>query len=176
MRRLLAPLIACIVTAADAAAETDPLAAWAGTWRGRCEIISSNQSVGFDASLTIAPLADGAYTWRLVYEASKVTPREVRDYEMVPVDAAKGHYELDEKNGLRLDTFVAGRAMYTYFMISGHRILGHDELLSEDEMLMNLPAFDGSPVRQTCLTGNEARCVDSFQLKSAQNCRLRRDR
>jgi len=176
MRRLLAPFLACLV-AAGAAAETDPLAPWAGTWRGRCELIPPYQgSSGLETLLTIAPGADGSYTWRLVYEASGSVPRQVRDYELVPVDAVKGHYVLDEKNGLKLDTFVVGRAIYSYFMISGNRIPSHDELLSEDEMLMSLPMFEEAPVRNTCLTGKPSVCTDSFRLKTAQSCRLRRQR
>jgi hypothetical protein len=62
MRKLLAPVIACVVAIAGAAAETDPLAAWAGTWRGRCEFVSPNQATsGVETSLTIAAAVGGAY-------------------------------------------------------------------------------------------------------------------
>ena len=178
MRTLLASIVAIAVGAAgDARAQTDPLAAWAGLWQGSCELAPPYLGASeFAASLKVEAAMGGVYTWQLTYEASGQMPRAVRHYEMVPVDAPKGHFALDEKNGLMLDTFVAGRAIHTFFTVSGLRIPGLYLLISDDELLLSLPSFEQMPARNTCMTGNATLCTESYRLKLAQSCRLRRTR
>lgn len=177
MRTILASILAVAAAAAGAQAQTDPLASWAGTWQGACELSPPYAgAASFDASLNIVPTLGGRYDWQIIYEASGSLPRSVRNYEMVPVDALIGHFVLDEKNGLLLDSFIAGRAVRTYIAIGGNRIPGLYLLLSEREMLIDLPLFAQAPIRNTCLNGNPSQCTDSYRLNRSQTCRLVRTR
>lgn len=155
-------------------AQTDPLAAWHGEWKGTCALIPAYRGTDrFEASLRVQPMAlAGRYGWRLIYEASPAMQRSVRDYMLEAVDAARGHYVLDERNGLKLDSFLSGRAIYTHFAIGRSTLPVTYVLLSDTEMMIDLPSFETKPARRTCLTSDPYTCVDSYRLQSAQRCSL----
>lgn len=176
MNKFATAVAAILLSTHAGAAAADPLAEWAGFWQGHCTLSPAYQGVSrLEASLTVEPGASGRYAWRLVYEANGPMARSVRNYELVPVDAARGHYVLDEKNGLLLDAFLAARALHFYFAIGGTRIpalyVMQDVLLTGREIVASLPAFAQSPVRNSC-AGSQ--CADSYRLNATQICRLQR--
>lgn len=172
-------LLACVATLAPAvlaSAQTDPLAAWQGEWRGTCEIAPPYRGVErFAASLRVRPLGlAGRFTWRLIYDAAGTIPRSERNYELRAADAAKGHYELDEKNGLILDAYLSGAAIHMHFSIGGGFVPALYLLLSDREMLVDMPGFETKAVRRTCATGAADTCVETYRLTGTQRCRLQK--
>jgi len=175
MKAIAAALAALVSAAGIGRASADPLAEWAGQWQGSCTIAPAYRGVSsISATLTIAPAGNGRYAWRTVYEENAAMQRVVKDYELVAVDAAKGRYVLDEKNGLKLDAYLAARALHVYFRIGGSRIptiyVLQNVLISSREIVAALPAFDQAPAGKTC-AGEQ--CAESYRLTAAQICRFR---
>lgn len=158
---------ALLCGAAGAAAPAD----WAGDWFGACTVTPAYQGIeSFRAKLNIGPQsAEGRLRWKITYELAQ---RDVRDYQLVPVDAAKGHYAVDEKNGLLLDAFLADGVLYMPFTIGGTLITATYSVGADGVMVMNLPSFGSTPVRTTCLTREKQTCAQSFALTGTQHCRL----
>lgn len=146
---------------------------WAGTWKGECRLTPAYQGVSsFPASLTVA-LTDKAdvLRWTLIYETS---PRDVRNYELIAVDAAAGRYTVDEKNGLFLDAAYSDGVLYVPFTIGELLITATYAVGDDGVMHLNLPSFSSTPSRTTCLSGQPDTCVQSFALSSSQHCWLKR--
>jgi hypothetical protein len=78
-------------------------------------------------SLAIVPTQDPArYTWTITYAEGE--QKQVRPYELVVIDAAKGQYEIDEKNGIRLPTTLLAGALRSSFTVQGTQIISTDRL------------------------------------------------
>lgn len=146
---------------------------WIGTWKGECRLTPAFQGVSeFPASLTIARTRDPErLRWALVYETAE---REVRNYELVTVDAAAGRYAVDEKNGLLLDAGFADGALYTPFTIGSILVVAIYRVGGDGVMMADMPSFGATPSRETCLEGQAESCAQSYALNRAQHCRLSR--
>ncbi len=162
-------LAALVGLASDA-----PFSRWTGTWKGACQLSPPyNGTERFDASLTVGK-DEGAngVQWQLIYEASGNLPRQVRNYSMRPINASKGHYVVDENNGLLLDSFIDQDMIYSPFQINGKIITATYVLIGKNKMIMDMPTFDAIPVRKSCVTGNPNLCAESFGLRMTQRCNL----
>jgi len=171
LRRVAAAAV--LAGALAGAAGAAPPEDWIGHWTGTCRLAPPHEGLeSFPASLTVAPGSTaGALRWRLSYETGQ---RDVRDYELVPVDAAKGHYAIDEKNGLLLDAVLSDGVLYAPFAIADRMIVATYFVGPDGAMIANMPAFAREPARTTCLTGAPETCAASFMLVQTQHCRLTR--
>jgi hypothetical protein len=61
----------------------------------------------------------GVYSWQLVYGDSR---KDIRAYEIVPVDTLVGKWNVDEKNGIVIAGIFRGNNFITSFEIQGTRI------------------------------------------------------
>jgi hypothetical protein len=68
--------------------------------------------------LHVAPIEGrAAWTWRIIYgEGAK---RQVRDYELLPVAGGAGHFRVDEKNGIVIDSWLHQGTLYSRFEVGG---------------------------------------------------------
>src|SRR5262245_28004945 len=135
---------ALIVTASlviKPAASIEDLKPFHGSWRGTCAITPEHEGVSsFGAELIVEPgKRDDRLSWTIVYH---LRGTETRAYELIAVDAAKGHYVVDEKNGLMLDAYFAGGVLYSTFAIGEGVIAASYQVLSDGSMLMSLPQFE----------------------------------
>lgn len=146
---------------------------WAGTWKGTCRLTPAYETVeSFAASLTVGKTdRPDTLRWTIIYETD---PRDVRNYELIAVDAAAGRYVLDEKNGLLLDAVFSDGVLYSPFTIGTLLITATYEATGDGTMRMNLPSFSRDPSRETCLTGQGGNCAQSFALARSQHCWLKR--
>lgn len=149
---------------------------WQGLWSGTCRSIRPGAAVQqFNTSLQIRPLtADRSrYSWILTYGSVGGRPGQVRSYEIVAVDAAKGHYLIDEKNGLKLDAHKVANQIFLPFTF-GRVLITAKYIRMNQGIVMELPSFPVQPIRRTCLQSDPATCAQSFRLTSLQLCFLRR--
>ncbi len=154
----------------------DGLEAWKGVWSGTCRTMSVGGSAQqFGASLAIRPLSqDGSrYSWTVTYTPAGGGQRQVRPYEIVAVDRARGHYVVDEKNGLKLDAYKVANQIFMPFTI-GRVLITAKYVRLKQGIVMELPSFPVQPSRRTCLQSNPENCASSFALRSLQLCLLRR--
>lgn len=145
---------------------------WAGSWKGECRISPPFEGVeGFPASLTVGPVTPtGALRWRIHYETGG---QGVRDYELQPA-GAEGRYVLDEKNGLKLDAAFMDGTLYSTFSIGAMLIFARYHVGPDGVMTMELPSFEATASRTSCLTDAPETCAAGFALKGTQSCRLTR--
>lgn len=104
---------------------------WQGTWKGTLEIYSPNGKIAHTVpmELHIAPLASGRWAWKTTYDN-----KDIRDYELVTLNAEKGQYQIDEKNDILLDLRLFGNKSFTCFEVDGYQI--YDSYTFEKEAII----------------------------------------
>jgi hypothetical protein len=147
--------------------------AFEGRWSGPCKLKPAfNGTDGFPMTLEVTASSTGA-RWKTVNIAAGNLPEQIRDYELKAVDAVSGHYVMDEKNGLLLDTFLSEKSLRSNFLINGLLVTSTVEARKDGSLLFTVPMQ--RMVRQTCLTGNPQICATSLAPQSEQTCVLKRD-
>jgi hypothetical protein len=111
--------------------ESEPLpSTWHGTWTGTLTVTpEKGEPQNVPMTLTIAPIRDtGRYTFRLVYGTEGAKPR---DYELVPKKDRPGRFEIDEKNGIRLDAKLTGSTLHATFLVGDTLIQSRYERIGD---------------------------------------------
>ncbi|OYQ37551.1 hypothetical protein CHU92_08155 [Flavobacterium cyanobacteriorum] len=111
--------ITVLLTLTTAVGQESYFKAYEGTWKGILEIFSPQGKVlhSVPMELHIAQTNGGRFTWKTVYDN-----KDIRDYELVTVDVAKGKYRIDEKNGILIDLSLFGNKSFTCFETGGYLI------------------------------------------------------
>ena len=121
--------------------------------------------------LGIEPLPSGdGHTWTIVYEGGG--KRQVRPYEIHPVDAKTGHYRVDEKNSIVLDAYLVGPALHSRFEV-GTSVIDVRYAMRDGAIDVVLTTYGKAPVSTT---GGEGRVspVHAYPLLAVQTATLRR--
>lgn len=147
---------------------------WQGSWQGQC---SNTGPAGVQTyapvtmTLTIQPktrAANSDWQWRIEYRSPQ--ENQVRDYTLKAVDAAKGHWLIDEHNGILLDNFmVTPQLVMEQFSVGQTLLMGRHELLNDKQIKVELTSFSLQGARNS---GAEPYPVSSFKLLSLQSCLL----
>ncbi len=99
-------------------------ASFVGNWKGSMQWSQpgKGQPQQVAMELRIQPLKDsiGQYSWHLMYGK---TQEDSRPYILKPVDTAKGHWLVDEVNGILLDQFWLGGKLSGSFSVQNTTIL-----------------------------------------------------
>lgn len=99
-------------------------ACFVGDWQGQLQwMVAGKPTQTLTMQLHVQP-ADSAntYTWQIIY-GDKATDN--RPYLLQPIDTAKGHWVIDEGNGIILDSYVNGYALQTAFTVQGNTIVNN---------------------------------------------------
>ncbi|MDJ0976174.1 MAG: hypothetical protein QNJ98_17065 [Planctomycetota bacterium] len=161
-----------LVAEEEPAAEAVFPASWQGSWKGKAELIRGGKTaMQFAMELHVEPLegSDG-WTWRIVYgEGDK---RQVRPYELLSVDAAAGHYRIDEKNSIEIESFLENDNLRSRFWVADN-VIEATYARDGDTLTVTLTTFGAKPAR---MSGGEGRVppVASYALRSVQRAVLRR--
>ena len=143
------------IAAARAIATTFP-DDFAGTWRGTLNIHNApgapRQSVGFTLEIGDTPDEHGL-PWRLTYEG-----QPTRDYRLQTIDAEKGAYLIDERNGITMPAHFLNDTLISRFTVSGQTLLTRQQFFPdriEHEILAgsSAAATDGVGVQGLRVTG-----------------------
>ncbi|MFH1998137.1 MAG: hypothetical protein ABIK28_00585 [Planctomycetota bacterium] len=145
---------------------------WHGIWKGICR---SNRPAGggfhFAMELHIRPTdQDGRFEWKLIYgEGEK---RQVRDYELVIRDAAKGDYVIDEKNSITIDAVLIDSQLCAQYSVDGSLITL--TYTREDEAI--LFRLLSSRLNDSVISGGEGEIpkVLTYPIDTAQSAVLRK--
>ena len=144
---------------------------WEGTWEGDLKIFQANQEVQrVNMALQIEPISDSVWTWVIQYGPEE-TGR--RDYQLLRVNQATGHYAIDEKNGILLDAYYQAGTLYSRFSVMKglltSRIQWVDGTLSYE--IISGPL---EPVAETGGTSEEVPPVQSYGIPTLQRAILTR--
>lgn len=171
---LMVAIMTLAAVLAAPAARADALSAWAGRWEGACGIAAAQGKLSsVVTSLEIRKTADNGsrYSWIVTYGPSTEAEQR-RAYEIVAVDAAQGHYIIDEKNGLKIDAWLVANQIFAPFEIGG-TVIAAKYIRMNGGIVMELPSFEAANRRKTCLTSKPETCAHSYRMTGVQLCFLR---
>jgi len=149
---------------------------WLGHWSGDLKIYGTDgikQTVPMSLDLSETD-STGIYTWAIIYGSDSTAQR--RDYELREVDHSKGHYLIDEKNGIFLDAFHIHNELSSIFAVMGNTLLTSYKI-EEEEMIFSVKVFASEAIRitgDTLIDNQEIPKVSSFKHTVNQVARLKK--
>lgn len=142
-----------------------------GNWKGTLIWNRPGKaSQQFLMRLNIQPLDSGRYTWQIIYvdENTFVNNKvDDRPYLLLPVDTAKGHWQIDERNTIVLDGYFIGNSFTSVFSVSGSTIVNKYELTTEG-LQVTFTTYATKPIKTTGGTSKEIPPVDSYKVIGLQ--------
>ncbi len=145
-----------------------------GHWKGTLEWYRTGNAKPekVNMSLTILPSKDsaGQYSWHMVYGSAS---EDNRPYLLKPVDTAKGHWVIDELNGIVLDQYWVGNRFICSFTVLNNTItntyyLENGQLIAE---------FISNPAKAGATSGKGTAAsptVDSYIIRGFQRAVLKK--
>jgi hypothetical protein len=146
---------------------------WLGEWKGELNIESTSKSK------QVVPMkikhfktdTIGTYGWFLIYGEDEKNGK--RAYFLKEKDPSNGHYLLDEKNGILLDTYLAGNKMISSYHVEGTLITSIYTLKPDGNMLFEI--YFGNTDQVNTSGGNEdIPIVKSYKVGGYQRAELKR--
>lgn len=120
--------------------------------------------------LRIQPSADtvGQYSWNLIYG----TPaKDNRPYILKPVDTAKGHWVIDEINGIVLDQYWIANKFGGVFTVKNATIV-NTYWIEKGKLYIEFLTYTSKPIATTGNGDEQIPFVDSYEVKSYQKAVL----
>jgi hypothetical protein len=114
--------------------------------------------------------SSGVYSWQLVYGDSG---KDVRAYEIVPVDTLVGKWNVDEKNGIIIAGIFRGNNFITSFEVQGTRITMIYSLQG-DALVVEVIAGTSAGIMTSGKGTEEIPTVTSYGVSSYQRAVLLR--
>jgi hypothetical protein len=137
-----------------------------GNWKGTMEWrMAGKPSQQFSMQLKIQPTDSiGQYTWQIIYGDDN---KDNRPYILKPVDTAKGHWVVDENDGILLDSYVHGNAMHGAFTVSGNTIVDN-YVVENGKMHVEFFSIKMNDKKQSGKGTEETPFVDNYRVASYQ--------
>lgn len=121
--------------------------------------------------LIIAPTdSAGVFSWQIIYGDSA---QDNRPYTLKAVDASRGHWVVDEGNGILIDSYLHGNAFAGAFTVMGNTIIDNYEL-DGDRLLVQFYSVKQSDKRTSGQGTDESPKVDSYRVSSYQKGYLKK--
>jgi hypothetical protein len=150
---------------------------WCGRWTGTLTPLGDSKVGPVTMTLEIAPAADGRWSWTIIYDGA--AGRQVRPYELVPVDAAAGRFAIDEKNGIVIPIAFFEGTIYSTFEVMDTRVEMRESLVGTGADSAIVVEMATVAVAESTVTGGiaeksipEVRC---WTPRSVQRGRLTRE-
>jgi hypothetical protein len=138
-----------------------------GRWKGQLQwLVNGKPAQTFSMQLIIQP-ADSAmtYTWQIIYGDKG---QDNRPYLLKPVDTAKGHWVVDERDGIMLDSYVHGSSIHGAFTVQGNTIVDNYTLESSNRMRVEFFSIRLGDKKTSGKGTEEVPSVDSYRIASYQ--------
>ncbi|MEM8582721.1 MAG: hypothetical protein AAGF87_00560 [Bacteroidota bacterium] len=144
-----------------------------GLWNGDLRIWRGKElAMTVPMSLEMAPISDTSYTYTITYGED-----DRREYLLIEKDREKGHWYIDEQNGIYLDGYYAGGKFFEGFGVMDTRLMAMLELQG-DNLLYEITSGPEGPVRtsgDTIIDGDEIPEVFSYETSSYHRAVLSRE-
>lgn len=143
---------------------------WYGTLDWYSDGVAAPKKVNME--LHIQPVKDSSlqYSWHIVY--GKIS-EDSRPYLLKAIDTTKGHWVIDEKNGIILDQYWKGGKFAGVFTVSGTSIL-NSYWLENGALHMEFFSFPEKVKSSTGLGTEASPKVNSYHIRSYQKAVLHR--
>jgi hypothetical protein len=153
-------------TKADVKCSNSFPACFIGNWKGKLQwMVAGKATQTFTMRLRIQP-TDSAnqYTWQIIYgDAGK----DNRPYILKPIDTAKGHWVVDERDGIMLDSYVHGNSLHGAFTVQGNTIVDN-YTIENGKMRVEFFSIKLGDKKQSGKGTEETPFVDSYKISSYQ--------
>lgn len=145
-----------------------------GKWKGTLEWFRGGdaQPQQVNMELFILPSQDtaGQYSWHLIYGSAS---SDSRPYILKPVDTAKGHWLIDEVNGIILDQFWVGNRFIGSFTV-GNSTIVNSYYLENGNLIVEFISYAAKPIAKTGKGSEDSPFVDSYAIKAFQRAVLKK--
>jgi hypothetical protein len=104
---------------------------WFGTWEGTLDIYNSKGlSQSIPMSLEMGPTDTiGLYKWHIIYGSDR--EKGLRPYYLKTIDAAKGIYQNDEMNSIKMEAYLLGGKLFCTFSVEGNLLTSMQEKVGD---------------------------------------------
>lgn len=128
--------------------DSTKLETWMGVWAGELEIYTAEglrQSVPMKVKHFKTDTL-GTYGWYLIYGDEETGTRK---YYLKTIDENKGHYLVDEKNSIFLNSYLIGNKMISTFEVMNSLITSIYTLMQDGSMLFEIIYGSTAEVNKT---------------------------
>ncbi len=172
MRSLLILILFAFVSSVATAQSSFP-ESWIGNWKGELQWFRTGttepQKVNMELRIQKGDSA-GNYTWHLIYGS---VSEDSRPYILKAKDAAKGHWVIDELNGIVLDQFWVANKFCGAFTVQNNTIV-NNYWIQDGKLMIEFYSLGAKPLVTTGLGTEESPKVDSYRVGSYQKAILSR--
>lgn len=148
-------------------------ASWEGNYKGELEIYGVDSiAMKIVMKLDIKKKSDSIYKWKISYDLKGKD--DVRDYVLKLIDAKKGHYVIDEKNTIEIDSYFKTNILTSFFKVMNSYIVA-TYAKKEDSIIFEIISADGKNINSTGNTdfkGKTIPKVDSYFVNGRQKAVL----
>lgn len=148
---------------------------WVGNWKGELSWYQGANPVPkkVKMELRIQPTdSSHKFSWQIIYGAAT---EDNRPYTLVAVDTAKGHWVIDENNGIVLDQYMIAGKFCGAFTVQNSTIV-NNYWLEKDKLNIEFYNISAQPVAITGKGTEESPSVNSYQVKTYQKAILERSK
>lgn len=164
-------LLLCCILALSSAGQFPQ--SWLGNWKGEMHWFKNGatepQKVPMQLRIGEGD-SSGTYQWQIQYGDAGA---DNRPYLLKAVNAAAGHWVIDERNGIILDQFWLGNRLCGAFTVQSSSIL-NSYWLEGEELHVEFYSLSAKPVRSSGEGTEESPKVDSYRAGSYQKAVLHR--
>jgi hypothetical protein len=172
-------LMLCIFLGAREASAQDAQALsfprdFSGHWTGVLRWFPSDKPVQtVEMQLIIQPLdTPGRYSWRMVYGKPG---QDERPYTLMAVDSTRGHWVVDEHNGILLDGYWRGNRYTSVFSVQG-TVITEVMWIENGALQVEFITYGENPVRESGGSSAEIPSAKSFPIRGYQRATLYRSK
>lgn len=141
---------------------------WQGTLNWYTEGTDEPKLINMELHIQPSKDTSGQYTWHIIY--GKAT-EDNRPYLLKAIDSAKGHWIIDEVNGILLDQYWKGGKFAGAFTVGGTTII-NSYWLEKGQLHLEFFSHPAKPLATTGLGTEDSPKVDSYHIRSYQKAVL----
>jgi hypothetical protein len=137
-----------------------------GKWKGKLEWrVAGKPTQTFTMQLNILPTdTANQYTWQIIYGDNG---KDNRPYLLKPIDTAKGHWIVDEIDGIILDSYVHGNCLHGAFTVQGNTIVDN-YCVTGNKMNVEFFSIKLADKKQSGKGSEDVPFVNSYRIGSYQ--------
>jgi hypothetical protein len=146
-----------------------------GNWKGtlqwyKPDSVRTAQTINMELRIQPSKDSAGQYTWNIIYGSATA---DNRPYILKPVDTAKGHWVIDEVNGIILDQYWKGGKFCGAFTV-GTATIVNTYWIENGQLMAEFLSYPIKPVAVTGKGTEESPKVDSYAIRSYQKAILKK--
>jgi hypothetical protein len=147
---------------------------WEGNWKGELlwykgaakEPRKVNMELRIHATDSL-----NKYSWQIIYGSES---KDNRPYSLIAKDTAKGHWVINENNGILLDQFwIAGKFCGAFTV--GSSTIVNNYWMDNGKLMAEFYSISGKPIATTGKGTEDSPLVDSYKVATYQKAVLLRE-